>query len=286
MLYCSACGSRRIDQNEYCGNCGSAFAPLAPATAESAGMDQSGDTRVRSSTISDQQVNPSLASHAKASRSESATTLSRGARPWQIATGFLVVGMICLALATFTTNQALDGAKAEVASTSSALASTQADLTGERANRAEAEDEVRTLTDVQATLRQQLGGREACITAQRADQTELDRLYELLRANFNRSAKGSVLADADIAREKALSQGLDFYYQGYSRAYAGNYSSANSSIDKGNAAIKIADAKLKIVNAETKEIDKTSDLLSKDLDALGAEIANTMSICQGTAADT
>ncbi len=282
MDYCPRCGSHRIDQSEFCGTCGSAFSDVPPAKAQSPDSAQGEDTRVSSSIIGDHPVTHPLASQTEASGSESATTVSRGTRPWQIVTGLLVIGMIGLAFATVTTNQSLDGTRADLASTSSALASTQQNLSAESTSLAEAENDLSRLADEQANLQLQLGGREACIKAQQADQTELDRLYEMLRTNFNRSAKGSDLANADIAREKALSQGMEFYYQGFSRAYDGNFSSANASIDKGNAAIRSADAKLKIINAETKKIDAMSDLLSKDLDALAAQIANTIAICQGT----
>jgi hypothetical protein len=197
-------------------------------------------------------------------------------RGWPIVVGFLAVGLAAASVFAVTTNSSLG-------ETRTALASTEADLASATAEHVAAQSEVERLRSAEIALKGQLEGRDACIAALAADQVELNRIHVEETDNFNRGAETSVRAKADVARDKALGKAIDYYFQAYQRAFNGNRSGANASIDKGNAALKTANAKLRIIEAETKEINLATDRIEKELAALADQIASTTAMCQGAA---
>ncbi len=185
------------------------------------------------------------------------------------ALGLLVAGVTVWGA---TTSQNLTATQRDLASTAtqlaaskseaSQLASDKSDLT---AANAQLTSDKSGLTTKVGSLNGQVGKQTQCITALQANSSELQRISELQRANFNRTAKGSASAKADQAS-------LTDYYNAYRAAFSGRLSTANSWIAKGNAAIKTS-------NAQTRAMDKATSKIEAAEKALSISLAQSASTC-------
>jgi Tfp pilus assembly protein PilO len=132
-----------------------------------------------------------------------------------------------------------------------------------------------TITELSAEVASQT----ACLAFQTSDLTELTRIAELQTANFNRSAEGSTWAKAEAAREKAIKDALDAYYQAYSKAFDGAISSARAWAAKGKDAEAAIAAQAKQQAAELALIDRSAAEIEAALDALEKQLASTQTSC-------
>jgi hypothetical protein len=129
-----------------------------------------------------------------------------------------------------------------------------------------AEAKASTLGRQLAQLTQQVSLDGACIEAMQANQAELMRISNLIKANFDRIAPLSVY---DYANTAALRD----YYNAYSAAFDGRRSTANRWIKKGNAQIEKAREQLKPINATSYGLDFATRDLRGSIDAAGTKCA-------------
>lgn len=183
--------------------------------------------------------------------------------------GLLLVGVTVWGV---TTSQNLSATQRDLATTEAQLSASNAEaskLVSDKGDLTASITQLTTdksgLTTKVAALTGQVGKQTQCIAALNANAAELQRISELQRANFNRTAKGSAWAKADKAA-------MGDYYKAYRAAFSGRLSTANSWIAKGNAAIKTK-------NAQNKAIDKATSKIEAAETALGSSLAESLSTC-------
>ena len=191
----------------------------------------------------------------------------------------------------FTTTQSLDQSRADLATTRDSLFGTQSqldatrvNLTNETGTRSKAEAEARRLQNVTAGLQDQLAARDVCVAALKADEEQLQKIQREQTTNFNRSTEDSTLAAAQRSYIAALIEKAQDYYNAFSNAWDGNYTSANSWVVAGNSASRRADALAKTYNTGISKINAGTKKIEGEEAALGESIVRTLSLCGVTAA--
>lgn len=241
--FCIKCGNERVSGAQFCSTCGSPFAfPQELSRPDPSPIEVAPDVqaayngRVKSPTHGS--VSPS----------------------WLIAAGLAILAMGTFIWGT-TTNQSLEKSGSDLVSTKAALAVSASQLTTSNGDLVSAKTridanavEADRLQSLVAGLTDQVSRQTNCIAALTENAAELARISELQRANYNRFTSGSKW-------QKANTAALDDYYNAYSAAFSGRYSTANSWIAKGNAQIKLANAQIKTGDAATTTIEKAQDAL-------------------------
>ncbi len=169
--------------------------------------------------------------------------------------------------------------RTDLTSTTSKLTSMTSDLAAVRLNLTQ-EQAARSAAVAQvAQLQKQVAVQAACIQSLNVDVAELQRISVLMTNNYNLRAAGSTWANANSARNVAVTNALDDYYQGYSSAYNGLKSTANSWIDLGNTQVAIASQQVAIMNAEVSRMNSGNDQIGSALGAFAVRLSDTNSTC-------
>lgn len=292
VRFCPTCGTARVQELRFCPTCGSDLESDPPiivaASIESAHEMESAPP---SSAVipTPQTALPGTARPPTGNDADTGAALYGGAsakspnrrQRWAtiVAFGIAIVLVGALGYFGFRTSRDLEQARSMLASTTADLSATQSKLTAESAARTSAGSEIARLDNVVSDLTNQVSVQTQCIASLKSDVTELNRIAEEQRLNFNRGAKGSKLATAEVAARAAYDAAISDYYQAYLAAFNLNYASANSWIAKGNRQIKKANAQVVIVNAEVAAIDTTTKKIETDLAALFARVTSTQSTC-------
>jgi chromosome segregation ATPase len=205
-------------------------------------------------------------------------------------TAVLVVALLGSLAFGYTTNQSLNRTTRDLAATrqtlatvQSLLADTTTQLNAQTAARARADDDTGRLNNQVADLQNQLAARDACVAALQADEAQLQKIAREQVTQFNRFAEGSDAVKAQNAYVAALKDVALDYGNAESAAWNGNYPSANAWINAGNGAAARAGAQLKLYNAAIGTINAGTKKVEAEEAALAQSIANTLSLCQGSA---
>ena len=297
--FCPRCGSARLPQAPFCAACGNRFGAIdgPPPTSDGVGADFEGGRDLASPPSPVAAVAPDPLP--SPSERPSTTLLKPRRRSLMIATGaaVLVVALLASAVYGYTTSQTLDHTKANLATTTNNLAttadsltstqgeldSTKANLATEAAARSQADANVTQLTNQVSGLQSQLAARDACVTALKADEGQLQTISREQTTQFNRSAKGSAWAIANGAYISALKDVANDYYNAFSDAWDGSYATANSWIADGNSAVSSAAQALSVYNVEIGKMNAGTTKIEGEMTALDKSITNTLSLCGAAA---
>jgi len=282
VRFCPRCGSARAPLHEFCSTCG------LDLNAAWTGTDIADEPEPLSPVVTE---TAALESHPRIAESGGSSGAKRSrVTPARVGVGVVAIG---IGLLLFRYSQDMDAARARysdmstilsasldrLSATGAELSETSASLAITTVSKEEYQTEAATLRAEVARLNERVAIQTVCISDLAADQGELDRLFTAQQENFDRQAEGSQLAKSRVAAEKHLLAALDYYYEGYSRAFDGNYDGANASIDKGNVRIDKWRAQGKIVSAEIKVIDGVTSQIGEDLAALSVRIDTTRNVC-------
>ena len=208
----------------------------------------------------------------------------------RIAALIAVIGILAIAGAValgYTLNQDLAATRATLstsegvlASTTTSLNGTTGELTATTATLNTAKAERATLDAEVADLTAQISSQAKCVGRQSAALAELDRISDLQTANNNRTANGSTWDTAETKRSKAVTNALDAYYQGYSKSFDRNLSSARAWAAKGKEAVGVIAAQGKQQLAEFGLIDRSAKEIEAAINALEEQLKTTESTCK------
>lgn len=230
-----------------------------------------------------------------------ATTRNTG-RPWALfGVAFVLVALLLGSTAfAFTSQNDLTATRGTLTATRGTLTSTQGDLESARNDLKVANASLVTANaDLQSTrqalqqeqsaraaataqvaqLQKQVALQTGCIQSLNANVVELRSISDLMSANYNRSTSGSVWATAKNARDTALLNTIDDYYQGFSSAYQGFKSTANSWIATGNTQISIASQQLATMNAEIAKMNAANDQIGAAFGSFASHLSGTNTTC-------
>jgi hypothetical protein len=305
--YCPRCGASRRQQAQFCAGCGFRFGvldgpPAQPAAVtfplpepsptttgpEVGNLDGSGDLPFPANPA----TTPTPDQSTPPSEGPSTTASMMRRRPLVVAIGaaVLVVALLASAVYGFTTSQTLDRTNANLATTTDSLTSTQgelgstkADLTTEAEAHSQADASVARLNNQVSGLQSQLEARDACVTALRADEAQLQKISREQTTQFNRGAKGSDWAKANDLYISALKEVAADYYNAASNAWDGSYSAANSWVATGNGAASRAAQALTSYNTEVGKMNAGTKKVEAEEAALSASITKTLSLCDAAA---
>ena len=297
--FCPRCGSARLPQAPFCAACGHSFGavdgPPPTSDGESAEFEGGGDRASSPSSVAAVALDP-LPSP---SERPSTTLLRPRRRSLVVAIGaaVLVVALLASAVYGYTTSQTLDHTKANLATTTANLAttsdsltstqgelgSTKANLATESAARSQADANVTRLNSQVSGLQSQLDARDACVTALKADEGQLQTISGEQTTEFNLSATGSKWAKANDTYISALKDVATDYYNAFSDAWDASYASANSWVAAGNSAASRGSQALKTYNTEIDAINAATKKIDSQMTSLSKSITNTLSLCSAAA---
>lgn len=191
---------------------------------------------------------------------------------WPLVTAVLVVALAGSAFYGFSTNnrltdtqKTLDTANATVAARDASLSTAQSQI---------GELQV-TVNQTQAAL----GSSKTCIAAQEKDSADLTALY-LAEVNlYNLTSKGSALATARDARDKALTDEAWNYLLAGNAVINGQYSSASTYLKRADTASKAADAALTKITSEVAKVNDAVTNNSIQDGILTDQLARTKTTC-------
>jgi len=177
------------------------------------------------------------------------------------------------------TRSTLATTEGDLGSTTTTLDKTTADLGATTDSLAAAKTERADLDATVADLGAQVSQQTACVKLQTDALDELGRISDLQTANYNRTTRGSTWDEAEVKRDKAVANGLDAYYQAYSKAFDGNKSAARAWADKGQAAEDVIAAQAKQQLAEFALIDSKAKEIEAAINALAAKLTTAEATC-------
>jgi len=170
------------------------------------------------------------------------------------------------------TSDDLESTTTRLDATKALLESTRQSLATEQSAHANAEQRV-------IQLQSRVLAQDNCIQVLKDDVDELQRIRGLMGANFNRTATGSTWATASAARNLAVTNVLSDYYNAYSAAYEGSFSSANSWIVLGNAQLKIAVDQAGVMSSQTEITNGATAQIDTALRAFSQRLTSSYTTC-------
>ena len=193
-----------------------------------------------------------------------------------------IAGLAILGIAValgYSTSQQLVTQQAALAARQATLASVKSDAAVAQGSLDQAKKTHSSLDEDVAGLKTKVDGQTACIRAQQANLTELDRISGLLTDNFNRTSEKSEFEKAAETRADALGDALNAYYQAALAKARGDTATANSWLTKAIAYEKKADEKGAFQNSELKAVDASAKDIEAALTALEGQLDQTATTC-------
>ena len=191
----------------------------------------------------------------------------------------LVVALVALGWVSYATLQDLARARDDLNAANVSLVTTRASLTSETSAHADASNQVTDLTGQVTQLKSTLSNQANCTTQLLNEVSELNRISDLQRQNYNRFAEKSKWAGANVARNTALNNALNDYFKAYKAAFGKQYASANSWIATGNKQVSVANAKLSVMQGEVTAGNAATKTIGDALTALISSVAATQATC-------
>ena len=215
-------------------------------------------------------------------------SLPTGRRAGRAQIAFAVILVLLLGSSVFGvfTARGLESARADLDATVFRLESTRVDLTAARAEldttklQLGQEKTIRAGFEAQTTqLQTRVKAQDSCIQAMNDNVRELQTIDALMTDNYNRTAVGSVWAQANAARSSALSSAIDAYYQAFSNAYDGFRTTANTWIATGNRYIQTATSQVGIMNSEVAKGNQALVSIDSAFASFNQHLAQTKATC-------